>query len=106
MSVDTPPPAAPTPEGPLPPQPPPPSPRATWAEKLAAVLFCIFCYEVGLFLIVYPWLDSWGRNYWFWLQPEWRAFLVSDSFRGAVTGLGVLNILVGFRETFRLRHLR
>lgn len=80
--------------------------RATLAEKAAAVLFCIFCFELGLFLIVYPWLDAWGRNWWFWLRPEWRQFLVSESFRGAVTGLGVLNLFVGIRETLRLRHLR
>jgi hypothetical protein len=81
-------------------------PRATLAEKAAAVLFCIFCFELGLFLIVYPWLDIWGRNWWFWIRPELGQFLTGESFRGAVTGLGILNVLVGVKETLRLRHLR
>jgi hypothetical protein len=80
--------------------------RASLAEKAAAVLFCIFCFELGLFLIVYPWLDVWGHNWWFWIRPQWQPFLSSESFRGAVMGLGFLNVLVGIRETLRLRHLR
>ena len=66
MSVDE------TPGQELPPPPPHPEERhrVSLAEKIAAVLFCIFCFEVGLFLVVYPWLDTWGRNYWFWLRPD------------------------------------
>ena len=98
MSVETP---------DLPPPPAPPEPhRTSLVEKVAAVLFCIFCFEVGLFLIVYPMLDTWGRNHWFSWRREWHDFLVSSSFRGAVIGLGILNVFVGLRETLRLRHLR
>lgn len=81
-------------------------PKSPWYVKLSALLFCLFCFEVGVFLIVVPWLDSWGRNWWFWLRPEWRSYFVGDSFRGAITGIGILNLLVGIRETLRLRHLR
>ena len=86
----------------FPPSPPPATP--SWIEKLASVLFCIFCLELGLFLLVYPWMGSlWDRNWLFHWNPEWRPFLLSQRLRGAVSGLGILNLFVGFNEVFRLR---
>ena len=77
---------------------------AMWMPKLSAILFCIFCLELGLFLLVYPWLGNlWNRNWLFSLRPEWQRFLLSEQFRGAVSGLGILNIFVGFLEITRLR---
>jgi hypothetical protein len=94
------------PEPPIPmpvPEPPPPS-SASWLEKLAAVLFCILCIEMGAFLLVCPWLDGlWTHNRIFLLVPAWRPFLMGDHFRGAVSGLGLLNIFIGFYEAVRLR---
>ena len=29
---------------------------------LVAILFIIFCFELGLFLLIYPWTDSWTDN--------------------------------------------
>jgi hypothetical protein len=78
--------------------------RPAWAEKLAAVLFCIFCLELGTFLLVYPWIDTlWNRNWLFQLLPDWRPVLLSQHFRGAVSGLGILNLFVAFLEIIRLR---
>ncbi|WP_321473267.1 hypothetical protein [uncultured Paludibaculum sp.] len=78
-------------------------PRATWVEKAAAVLFCVFCIELGLILLVYPWLDNyWNRNWLFQLRPDWQPLLLSQQFRGAVSGLGILNIFLGFLEVLRL----
>ena len=79
-------------------------PRARFTEKLSAVLFCVFCLELGLFLLIYPWLDSlWNRNWLFHIKPEWSPFLLSQEFRGGVSGLGMLNLFVGFYEVIRLR---
>jgi hypothetical protein len=73
-------------------------------EKLGAVLFCIFCLEVGIFLLFFPWIDAlWSRNWFFHLKPELRPFLMSQYFRGAVGGLGVLNLFIAISEIIRLR---
>jgi hypothetical protein len=96
----TPPPTPEDPELELDPQPQ----RARFTEKLSAVLFCVFCLELGLFLLIYPWLDTlWNRNWLFHLKPEWSPFLLSQEFRGGVSGLGMLNLFVGFYEVIRLR---
>ncbi|MBI5280312.1 MAG: hypothetical protein HY858_01430 [Candidatus Solibacter usitatus] len=78
--------------------------RAQWAEKLAAILFCIFCLELGLFLLFFPWLGSlWNNNWFITLKPQWRTVLLSQEVRGAVSGLGILNLIVAFLEIIRLR---
>lgn len=85
--------------------PPEAEPRqASFLEKLSAVLFCIFCLEVGLFLLFYPWLDAlWSRNWLLRLNPEWHAIVMSEHFRGAISGLGVLNLFIAVIEITRLR---
>ncbi len=89
---------------PLPPPLPSAPPRASFLEKLGAILFCIFCLEIGIFLLFYPWIDPlWGRNWLFHLKPQWRPFILSSHFRGAVSGLGILNLFIAFTEILRLR---
>jgi hypothetical protein len=99
MSLDPTPPAALAPG----PEPLPQGPRHSWLQKVSAVLFCVFCFEVGLFLLVYPWTNPWKLNYFLNLRPEWRPLLLSEGFRGAVSGLGILNIFIALLEVFRLR---
>lgn len=80
-----------------------PGRKATWMEKTAAVVYCVFCIEIGLFLLVYPWLRSWDQNYLIQLQPALTEFLTSVQFRGAVSGLGILNLFAAVSEIRGLR---
>ena len=99
----TPEPENPQPDGPAP-ESEPGRPTPTWMHKVSAILFCIFCLELGLFLLVYPWVgELWNRNWLFALRPEWQRFLLSEQFRGAVSGLGILNLFIAFVEIVRLR---
>ena len=84
---------------------PDPEPEApSWLRKFGAVLFCVFCLELGLFLLVYPWLgDLWDRNWLFSRRPELQRLFLSERFRGAVSGLGILNLIIGLLEVIRLR---
>jgi hypothetical protein len=54
---------------------------------LVALLF-----EVGLLLVLVPWSRFWERNYFADLVPVLRVALASDYVRGAVSGLGLVNI--------------
>lgn len=57
-----------------------------------------FFIEVGLLLIVVPWSTFWQHNYFVQAMPA-LGRLIDDAFvRGAVTGLGVLNLFAGFAE--------
>lgn len=86
-------------------QAPETAPPATyrWYHKIGSVLVAIFCFEIGVFLLVYPWISDWDVTYYAFL-PLWaRTVWVSPYFRGAISGLGVLNIYISFVEVFRLR---
>ena len=61
---------------------------------LRAALFL----EFGLLLIVVPWSAYWDRNYFFTLAPQLRGFLINNFVRGAVSGLGVINLIAGISE--------
>jgi len=99
-----------TPEsGSMTPVTPPPAaaPRPTWFQRIATVLFVIFCLELGLFLLIYPWTESWSDNYFSWigplkLQPVWHEFWNNSYVRGAVSGLGLLNVWVAVAEALRM----
>ena len=83
--------------------PPPESPRFTWQDKLLALLGVIFCFELGVFLLVFPWVSEWNANY-FARMPAWAHDLwVSPYFRGAISGVGLVNVYISFLEVLRLR---
>jgi len=78
-------------------------PRYNWFHKLYAVLFVTFCLEVGIFLVVFPWTDYWDNNYFARLMPELRGFWENTYVRGAISGLGAMNVYIAVVEAFRLR---
>jgi hypothetical protein len=81
----------------------PPVPRYRWYHKVSALIFIVFCMELGVFLVMYPWSGLWDANFFSTLAPEWRLIWDNAYFRGAVSGLGVLNVYIGLVEIFRLR---
>ena len=89
------------------PQPEPteeqPAPR--WYDKLIGLLFAILCFEIGIFLVVFPWSRYWTANYFSFLTPEWREIWMDPYFRGAVSGIGLLNLYVSLLEIFHLQGL-
>ncbi|PYR21334.1 MAG: hypothetical protein DMF98_22360 [Acidobacteria bacterium] len=63
------------------------------------LLYVVFFVQVGLLLIVLPWWPAfWDHNYfafaWPWLQP----LLANNFVRGAVSGLGLVNLFAGFAD--------
>ena len=55
--------------------------------------------QVGLLLIVLPWWPAfWEHNYFALAWPPLRSFLTNNFVRGAVSGLGVVNLFAGFAD--------
>lgn len=55
--------------------------------------------QVGLLLIVLPWSPTfWEHNYFAMAWPPLRTLLLNDFVRGAVSGLGVVNLFAGFAD--------
>ena len=80
----------------------PARPAYRWYHKLGAVAASVFCFELGVFLLIFPWVTEWDMNAAF--LPVWsRSLWASAYFRGAVSGLGLLNLYISVVEVFRLR---
>lgn len=76
-----------------------------WHTKFRIVLFMVFAFEIGFFLMVFPWTHIWDQTsipaIVPWLAPVWdNAF-----FRGAISGLGAVNIYISLLEVSRLRRV-
>ncbi len=72
-----------------------------WHRRVLAFCFIVFAFELGLFLIVFPWLGNWDLN---WVPVHSKTFSdvwMSRYFRGALSGLGLLNVYVAFAELAR-----
>ena len=62
------------------------------------LLYVAFFLEVGLLLVVLPWSGFWERNYFAMTWPVLREVLTNNFVRGAVTGLGLVNLYAGFAD--------
>jgi len=72
-----------------------------WQRRLLGFCFSLFALEVGLFLVVFPWRDSWDLN-WIPIQnAKLRLIWMSPYFRGFVSGLGLLDIYIAFAEAIK-----
>lgn len=79
------------------------------AAKLSVIFFIALCLEVGAALVIFPWINpfgpnDWGENYILLYAAHktgmWglQRAVASGWVRGAVTGLGVINILMACWE--------
>jgi hypothetical protein len=71
------------------------------------VLVALFL-EVGFLLVVVPWSAFWDRNYFAQAVPAVHALITNNFVRGAISGLGLINVYVGLTElisTVSARHL-
>jgi hypothetical protein len=57
-----------------------------------------FFFEIGFALVVVPWSAFWDRNYFAEAVPAIHAFITNNFVRGAVSGLGVINLIAGLGE--------
>jgi hypothetical protein len=70
-------------------------------NRLLAVAFILFCFEIGLFLVFVPWSALWEHNVLLGYSFHLRGLLLNNFFRGAVSGLGVIDLVLGFSELGR-----
>jgi hypothetical protein len=77
--------------------------RVSWQSRLLAISFAIFAFEIGLFLVIFPWLgDAWNTNFFESLSPALQALWDGPYFRGAVSGLGLVNIYIALLQVARM----
>ena len=86
------------------------------SAKLSVIFYIILCMEIGIALTIAPWwpqgmwgMSDWGNNY-FLLYAARRtgiqglqAVVASGWVRGAVSGIGLLNLGIAIWEIFHFK---
>jgi len=92
-----------------PPQPsqPPPGPRGAqvWMHRISVFLFVLVSAVAGVLLIILPWTPEWTDNYLLLTYPSLRPVIAHGFFRGVCSGLGLLDIWIGFWEALHYHEL-
>ena len=81
------------------------------ASRLTVIFYILLCLEAGVFLTLLPWWQPWGMGDWgdnfFLVMVAQKTGLVglqravaSGWVRGAVSGVGLLNLAMAFWEMF------
>ena len=70
------------------------------------LLYIAYFLEVGLLLVLVPWSSFWDRNYFADSVPLLRMVFQNNFVRGGVSGLGILNLCVGFADLGALVSMR
>ena len=86
------------------------------SAKLSVIFYIILCIEIGIFLTVLPWwpqgmwgLSDWGNNYFLLYAARatgiqgLQSVVASGWVRGAVSGVGLLNLGIAVWEIFHFK---
>jgi hypothetical protein len=65
-------------------------------KSFLRVVLSVDFFLLGVLLILLPWLGYWDHNYFLDKYPGLTPVLLHPSVRGAVTGLGVLDVLLAW----------
>jgi len=76
----------------------PPNRTQVWMHRLSVFLFVLISAVAGVLLIILPWTPEWTDNYLLLSFPSLRSIVANGFFRGICSGLGLLDIWIGFWE--------
>jgi len=66
-------------------------------QRLLNVLWMLVLFEMGVLLLFLPWVHFWEANYFLSRYPSLAPYLLHPSLRGAISGVGALDILLAAR---------
>jgi len=69
-----------------------------WMHRVSVFLFVLISAVAGVLLIILPWTPEWTDNYLLLSFPALRTIVANGFFRGICSGLGLLDIWIGFWE--------
>jgi hypothetical protein len=63
-------------------------------NRVLRAMLVLVCFEMGALLLYLPWSGYWDQNYFLSHFPALMIVVLHPSFRGVVSGLGVLDIFL------------
>ena len=55
-------------------------------------------FEIGVVLVVVPWMPYWQQNFFIDARPYVEPLLTNPFVKGAISGLGLVNLMAGLAE--------
>jgi len=77
-----------------------------WLHRVAVLMFVFVCAVVGVLLMILPWRPEWTDNHLLLGFPALRSVVASGFIRGLCSGLGVLDIWIGFWEAVHYQEIK
>jgi hypothetical protein len=74
-----------------------------WLRRSKLVIFVATCIYLGVVLIILPWVDVWTQNGLIHRYAWLHELAMNNFVRGAISGLGVVNIGTGIWEAVTYR---
>ena len=69
-----------------------------WLHRITVLMFVFLCASVGVLLVILPWRPEWTDNHLLFAYPNLQEIAASGFARGVCSGLGILDIWIGFWE--------
>ena len=84
---------------------------AMWVSSFGCIgatvlTFGLVCAIVGMLLVILPWRPEWTDNHLLMASPGLRALVANGFVRGVCSGLGVLDIWIGFSEAIHYHEVK
>jgi hypothetical protein len=96
----------PAPQGDAPSPPERSSRWKVWLHRLSVLLFVFVCAAAGVLLVILPWTRQWTDNVWLFRYPALQTVVSNGFVRGLCSGLGLLDIWIGFSEAIHYHEER
>ena len=77
-----------------------------WLHRTSIFLFVLISAVAGVLLVILPWTPEWTDNYLLLSSPWLRTVVTTGFFRGLCSGLGLLDIWIGFWEALHYHEHR
>jgi hypothetical protein len=83
-----------------------PAEMPVWLQRFFLIVYVVFCIELGIVLVALPWSVLWNNNNLLLHWPAVRHFLQLGFVRGAISGLGFLDLWLGIYEAVHYKDRR
>jgi hypothetical protein len=78
-----------------------------WLQRISLCVLVLFCVYLGVLVMVLPWWTRmWDQNMFFEARPHLARVMHLGAVRGAISGLGLLDIWIGISEAVHYRETR
>jgi hypothetical protein len=77
-----------------------------WLHRITVLMFGLVCAIVGVLLVILPWRPEWTDNHLLLAYPGLRTFVSNGFVRGVCSGLGILDIWIGFSEALHYHEVK